>query len=269
MMTRFKTALETNNPDFQKKLWIYTNYDCNLRCSYCVAESSPVAPRRAFDLDTVMRIVDEGLDLKFEHIYFTGGEPFILDEIYPMLAYSSTRIRTTVLTNAMLLHGKRLESLRAIRNDNLAVQVSLDGSRAEEHDPYRGAGSWDKTINGIRNLQDTGFRVRLSTTSTPANAAHQAEICAFHQSLGIPEEDHITRPLARRGYSTEGLDVGKKNLAPEITVNVNGTYWHPLSTDLDMQISDRIFPLADAVCRVRQELESMNFADQEQLNAFQ
>ena len=28
------------------KLWIYTNYDCNLRCSYCVARSSPNAPRR-------------------------------------------------------------------------------------------------------------------------------------------------------------------------------------------------------------------------------
>ena len=32
-------------PALQWKLWIYTNYDCNLRCSYCVAKSSPNAPR--------------------------------------------------------------------------------------------------------------------------------------------------------------------------------------------------------------------------------
>jgi sulfatase maturation enzyme AslB (radical SAM superfamily) len=25
------------------KLWLYTNYDCNLSCSYCVAESTPAA----------------------------------------------------------------------------------------------------------------------------------------------------------------------------------------------------------------------------------
>ena len=41
------------------KLWIYTNYDCNLRCSYCLAESAPGAPRRAIGLDVVRRLVDE------------------------------------------------------------------------------------------------------------------------------------------------------------------------------------------------------------------
>ena len=39
--------------DRQWKLWIYTNYDCNLRCSYCVAKSSPNAPRRAIGLANV------------------------------------------------------------------------------------------------------------------------------------------------------------------------------------------------------------------------
>jgi sulfatase maturation enzyme AslB (radical SAM superfamily) len=38
----------TENPAvFNWKLWIYTNYDCHLRCSYCLAESSPEAERRA------------------------------------------------------------------------------------------------------------------------------------------------------------------------------------------------------------------------------
>ena len=30
------------------KLWIYTNYDCNLRCTYCVAESHPARPGAAW-----------------------------------------------------------------------------------------------------------------------------------------------------------------------------------------------------------------------------
>ena len=148
-------------PAFPWKLWIYTNYDCNLRCRYCVARSSPNAPRRAIGLANVQRLVDEAVQLGFVHTFFTGGEPFLLPDIYDMLAYASARVQTTVLTNAMLLHGSRLEKLVAVANDRLIVQVSLDGGRAEDHDAYRGAGSWARAVDGIRQLQAHGFRVRL------------------------------------------------------------------------------------------------------------
>jgi MoaA/NifB/PqqE/SkfB family radical SAM enzyme len=244
-------------PDLQWKLWIYTNYDCNLRCSYCVAKSSPNAPRRAIGLANAKRLVDEAVELGFTDVFFTGGEPFILNEIYDMLAFASARVKTTVLTNAMIVRGPRLEKLVAIANDNLIVQVSLDGGQAEHHDAYRGAGAWAKTVEGIRLLQERGFRVRLSTTETPANAPHLETICAFHRSLGIPDQDHFIRPLAKRGYSKEGLELGMANLMPELTVNLDGVFWHPLSTDADMQVSKKIFPLAAAYERVKTQLDVM------------
>ncbi len=244
-------------PAFQWKLWIYTNYDCNLRCSYCVAKSSPNAPRRALSLPIVKQLVDEAVDLGFSALFFTGGEPFVLNDIYEMLAYSSARVRTTVLTNSMLLRGTRLDRLCAIANDQLSVQVSLDGATAEDHDAYRGRGSWAKTVEGIRLLQARGFRVRLSTTETPANAARLEQICDFHRSLGIPDEDHFLRPLAKRGYSKEGLELEMSNLIPEMTVNIDGVFWHPLSTDADMQVGKKIFPLAASVDRIQRQLEVM------------
>ena len=70
-------------------------------------------------------------------------------------------------------------------------------------------------------------------------------VCEFHRSLGIPDEDHFVRPLARRGYSKEGLDLSMNNLVPEITANSDGIFWHPLSTDPDMQVSRSLFPLVD------------------------
>ena len=238
------------------KLWIYTNYDCNIRCSYCVAKSSPNAPRRAIGLTNTKRLVDEAVTLGFAHVFFTGGEPFLLNDIYDMLAYSSARVQTTVLTNAMILDkGQRLEKLQAINNDNLIVQVSLDGGCPEPHDAYRGAGTWQKTVDGIRLLQQHGFRVRLSTTETPANSAHLPQVCEFHRTLGIPDEDHFIRPLAKRGYSKEGLELGMGNLVPELTVNLDGVFWHPLSTDADMQVSKKLFPLATAVERVQKQLD--------------
>src|SRR5215470_11557471 len=111
-------------PAFPWKLWIYTNYDCNLRCRYCVARSSPNVARRAIGLTNVQRLIDEAVDLGFESVFFTGGEPFLLPDIYAMLAYASKRMQTTVLTNAMLLHGARLEKLVAQANERLIVQVS-------------------------------------------------------------------------------------------------------------------------------------------------
>ncbi len=239
------------------KLWIYTNYDCNLKCAYCSVESSPAAPRRALSLSAVRQLIDEAVALNFTEVFFTGGEPFLLDEIYDMLAYASARLKTSVLTNAMLLNGRRLERLCAIRNNDLVVQVSLDGARPEQHDAYRGAGSWAKTVAGLQALLSNGFHVRVATTQTPANSAHLAEVCEFHQSLGIPEEDHLIRPLAKRGFSAGGIEVGIATLAPELTVNAEGAFWHPLSTAADMQISGQTFPLAaarDRLCQIADEI---------------
>jgi MoaA/NifB/PqqE/SkfB family radical SAM enzyme len=260
-MSNYLDLAENENtpasPVLQWKLWLYTNYDCNLRCTYCVAKSSPNAARRALGLANVQRLVDEAVDLGFSDVFFTGGEPFLLNDIYEMLAFSSARVRTTVLTNAMLLHGVRLQKLVEIANPNLIIQVSLDGGRAEEHDAYRGKGAWAKTVEGIKLLQAEGFRVRLSTTETPANGPFLDQICRFHRDLGIPDEDYFVRPLAKRGYSKEGLELGMANLVPELTVNLDGVFWHPLSTDSDMQVSKKIFPLAASFERVQNQLEIM------------
>jgi MoaA/NifB/PqqE/SkfB family radical SAM enzyme len=246
-------------PAFLWKLWLYTNYDCNLRCSYCVAKSGPNVPRRALGLTRVQRLVDEALSLGFSDVFFTGGEPFLLNDIYEMLVHSASRIKTTVLTNAMLLKGARLERLvsaaASVPAENLVVQVSLDGGRAEDHDAYRGKGSWEKTVAGIRLLQEQGFRVRIGTTETPANSPHLDRLCQFHRSLGIPDEDHFIRPLAKRGYSREGLELDMSNLVPEVTVNLDGVFWHPLATDADMLVSRQIFPLAEAVAQIQDQLE--------------
>ena len=244
-------------PAISWKLWIYTNYDCNLRCSYCVAKSSPNAARRAIGLNNVKQLVDEAVVLGFDHIFFTGGEPFLLPEIYDMLTYSAQRVKTSVLTNAMLIRATRLEKLKAIQHPNLILQVSLDGGEAEHHDAYRGKGTWEKTVEGIRLLQDAGFSVRLSTTETPANCAHIDSVHAFRESLGIPADHHFIRPLAKRGYSKDGVELNMDNLVPEVTVNLDGVFWHPLSTDSDMQISKKMFPLKTSVERIQAQLDEI------------
>ena len=237
------------------KLWIYTNYDCNLSCSYCLAESSPRAARRGLSLGTVRQAVDEAVALGFERVFLTGGEPFLLDDVYAMLAYASERLPTTVLTNAMLLRGRRLARLDEIANPNLTVQVSLDGARPEHHDPVRGSGTWTRAVEGIRLLRRHGFHVHIGATETSVNAAHLDALAAFLRSLGIPPEDVVSRPVVQRGFATEGLRVDRDTLAPELTLTEAGVFWHPLASPsgADMQVCSQIFPLSAAVARVQEE----------------
>jgi hypothetical protein len=63
--------------------------------------------------------------------------------------------------------------------------------------------------------------------------------------------------LAKRGYSKEGLDLAMGNLLPEVTVNLDGVFWHPLSTDADMQVSRSLFPLAASVQRIQEQRDAL------------
>src|SRR5262249_15731449 len=67
------------------RLWLYTNFDCNLRCDYCCVRSSPKAPRRALGLDRIRQIAAEASALAVSEIFVTGGEPFLLPDIGEIL----------------------------------------------------------------------------------------------------------------------------------------------------------------------------------------
>lgn len=240
------------------RLWIYTNYDCNLSCSYCVAESFVGAERNGLALPQVHRLIDEAVTLGMTELFLTGGEPFILHDIFTMLGYGLERMRVTVLSNGILLKGTRLGQLEALpHRERLTVQISLDGSNAATHDVYRGVGSWQQAIDAIRRLKAAGFRVRLGTTQTPENSQDLAAMCLLHRTLGIPDEDHIIRPLVRRGFSANGMAISLPALEPEVTVNRDGVYWHPVATAPDLLISPRLFPLRDAVEQIKEIRESL------------
>ena len=65
-----------------------------------------------------------------------------------------------------------------------------------------------------------------------------------------------------RGRYVEPMRTGTisrstKETSIDVTVNLDGIFWHPLSTDADMQVSKTMFPLARAVERVKSQLEAI------------
>jgi pyruvate-formate lyase-activating enzyme/TusA-related sulfurtransferase len=236
------------------RLWLYTNFDCNLRCDYCCVRSSPKAPRRALGSERVRRIASEASALAVNEIFVTGGEPFLLGDIGDILTACAAAVPTTVLTNGMLFVGRRLQILRALPRDRVTLQISLDSPGPERHDRHRGAGSWAKAWKGIERARAEGFRVRLA--ATVATEAEAAEFRQFLDNREVSEQDRVIRRIALRGFAEEGIPLARADLVPEITITADGVYWHPVGAeDKDLLVTRDIFPLADAFAAARRAWE--------------
>jgi len=244
-------------PPTASRLWIYTNFDCNLACTYCLTSSSPTAARRALPADAYYRLIDEAVVAGIDELFLTGGEPFVLPDIFEKLAYAAERRPTIVLTNGMLLRGRRLERLEALKGLLLTFQISLDGHLPEIHDAYRGEGSWESTVAAIKTLRQRGFRVTIGATETPVNAASTDELRAFARDLGIREDGFFLRPLTKRGFSQEGIELRAEDVAPELTVTAEGVFWHPQSAGEAMLLARDVFPLRDALELMKANLDAI------------
>ena len=245
---------DEDNRAVGSRLWLYTNFDCNLRCDYCCVRSSPTAPRRELGLARVQRIAREAAELGVKEIFVTGGEPFLLEDIGDILLACAAAAPTTVLTNGMLFAGRREESLRSLPRDRIVLQISLDSPTPERHDLHRGSGSWARAREGIQRARAQGFRVRLAATVSTDTEAE--EFRRFLDEEKIAAEDRVIRRIALRGAASEGLAITRADLVPEVTITAEGVYWHPVGAeDADLLVTDEIFPLAESFAAVRRAFE--------------
>ena len=236
------------------RLWLYTNFDCNLSCDYCCVRSSPKAPRRALGTERVRRVAIEAAELGVGEIFVTGGEPFMLPDIGEILAVCAAAAPVTVLTNGMLFAGSRLETLRSLPRERVTLQISLDSPTPERHESHRGKGTWARTWKGIERARAEGFRVRLAATvSTDAEAE---EFRSFLDAHHVSEEDRVIRRIVLRGSATQGVALARTDLVPEVTITAEGVFWHPVGAeDNDLLVCREIFPLADSFAAVRRAFD--------------
>jgi pyruvate-formate lyase-activating enzyme/diadenosine tetraphosphatase ApaH/serine/threonine PP2A family protein phosphatase len=254
------------SPLFPPRLWIYTNFHCNLRCGYCAVSSSPLARRRSLGYERFCALVDEAVAEGFTEVYVTGGEPFLEPDIVDMLDYASRRLPTVVLTNGMLFRGRRGDELRRLAGrEDLMLQVSVDGARPETHDVNRGDGSWKGAMDGIAHGRELGLPIKVRTTETPENRDEIGELGELLAGYGITGGDFSVQPLVARGNSDEGLEVGDANTVPELTVTADGIHWHPAGGDVetspDMWLAAGEVPLAEAKRLIIQRFLELREAD--------
>jgi len=196
-------------------------------------------------------------ELGFAALGVTGGEPFLRPDMAETLAAMAEVLPTVVLTNGTLFVDERLNRLRPLANLDVAFQVSLDHVEASANDGLRAAGNHARVVEAIPRLVAAGIRVRIGTTLDPdaeVSDAEQARLCALHRSLGVSDEDHVVRPVVRRGRaaaSDMGVQATVADLAPELTITADGAFWSPFGPtvrdgrlDTDLLVTRTTDPMA-------------------------
>lgn len=247
------------------RLWLYSNFHCNLACSYCCAESSPQALARLLPVDVALAAADEFCALGGRELLVTGGEPFLHPQIQVLITELARRLPVTVLTNAMTFQrGPRQAALQAMTRDRVTLQVSLDSAEPELHDQHRGPGSHAKTLAGIAYARSLGFTLRIAATLHDHEANTAANLNALLDTLDIEPANRLIRPVAKQGFAQHGQPVSIDTLQPEPTITADGIWWHPVAvTDPAMRVADHPLPLAPGFATIRDTLAIQDAAQRE------
>jgi len=251
------TAVEPSLPALGSRLWLYTNFDCNLACDYCCAASSPRAAARPLSGEVARRAVEEFAGLGGRELLLTGGEPFLSPALPEIVAAVSRFMPVTILTNAMVFsRGSRRRMLEALDRDRVTMQVSLDSGTPALHDRHRGAGAFDRARAGIALLRELGFHVRVAATIDSADAGEEAGLHARLDADGVPPADRLVRPVARTGFADHGMELSIDGLWPEPTLAADGAWWHPVGiADSGMQVASEPLPLVTTLAVIRATLD--------------
>ncbi|RLI72070.1 radical SAM/SPASM domain-containing protein [Archaeoglobales archaeon] len=147
-------------------VWNFT-YKCNLKCKHCYANAGREGDE--LKLEEKFDVVDQLDDAGVVALSFSGGEPLLHEHFLDVVKYSVKKgFHTSIATNGTLITPNVAKRLKEIGVDY--VEVSLDASKPEIHDVFRGVkGAFSKALNGIKNCLNEGLEVGIATTSTKLN----------------------------------------------------------------------------------------------------
>lgn len=196
---------------------IAVTYRCNLRCRFCYAGcgNGCGAPRRGeMSIDQIRTILHTIYhEAQAPTVSFTGGEPLLRADLPEMVSYAkSLGFRVNLISNGTLATPERVKALADAGLDS--AQVSLEGPNASLHDRITGvAGSFIRSVAGLRRLRDAGITVHHHTTMNRLNVcelhgmtrlAASLDIDRLSMNLVIPTGTAQTNPSILMRYSEVG-----------------------------------------------------------------
>jgi AdoMet-dependent heme synthase len=115
--------------------------------------------------------------------HFTGGEPFLRDDLFDILAESvKLNFTTALMTNGTLITADKASRLKNIGISD--IQISIEGTE-EVHDSIRGNGSYLKAVRGMTNCVAAGIDTHINLTISRLNKNQIVEMVKLAEDLGI------------------------------------------------------------------------------------
>jgi len=184
-------------------VWNLTNL-CNLRCQHCYQSAGAAAPNE-LELEEKIRVVRELADAGVVSVALSGGEPLIHPHFFSIVAEAKKNgMFVAVATNGIVIDECMAQRLKDVGVGY--VEISLDSTRPELHDEFRGvSGSWKRTIEGIKNCVRVGLYTVIATTVTQLNVAEVADLIRLAKSLGAKRFTHFN--FIPTGRAREILDL--------------------------------------------------------------
>nr|MBA3288560.1 radical SAM protein [Acidimicrobiia bacterium] len=218
-------------------------------------ESSPRSERRQLTSETMLAVAEQAGALGFTGLGVTGGEPMLLAWLPDTVAAMAEHLPVVLLTNGTLLGGARIERARPLARDDVAVQISLDSHLPEVNDMARGPDNFAKVVEAVPRLLALGVRVRIATTTAgQLDDPRLDPLRELVSSLGVAPDDHLIRPIVRRGRADErglGVTAAPRDIPSELTITADGAFWGSFGPtvragrlDTDLLITRTVLPLA-------------------------
>ena len=237
------------------RVWLYSNYHCNLACSYCLTESSPRSERRILSGEQMVAVAEQAKELGFTALGVTGGEPFLLPWLPEAVLEMAQHLPLVLLTNGTLFSGERLERAAKLAHPNVALQISLDSHLPDVNDMARGPDNFAKVVEAVPRLIARGVRIRIATTTAgPLDDSALDPLRELVASLGVAADDHLVRPIVMRGRAGElglGVRAVARDIPSELTITADGAFWGSFGPtvrngrlDTDLLLTRTILPLS-------------------------
>jgi len=187
-------------------IWNITR-TCNLHCAHCYASSKDEIYPGELTTGQAKKVLRDLSNYRVPVVLFSGGEPTIRHDLAELIAYANElgNLNPLISTNGTLLTK---EMVRRLGDAGLKrVGISMDGMEAV-HDKFRGSkGSWQLTLNGIRNSLEAGMRVSLRVTVTRQNVADLPLLFDLAEAEGIPRVCVYHLAYAGRGEKLLRFDL--------------------------------------------------------------
>ncbi|MGC8497705.1 MAG: radical SAM protein [Thermoplasmata archaeon] len=157
---------------------------CNLNCLHCHAAGGKKYPNE-LSTDNAKKALKSLATLKdFKILVFSGGEPLLREDIWEITGYArDLGFELLFATNATLVTKEVARKMARLKV--LGAAVSLDSIKPEVHDKLRGvAGSWERAINGIKNIVAEKMFLQINVTANKTNIKEIPELIKFADNLG-------------------------------------------------------------------------------------